>query len=138
MGTDSASSINLRTALEALGTATTKHRGERLFEQGKNPAGIYLIRSGHVALLVEHGRKKACTQVAGAGALIGLPAVMANSSFSVTAEVLDDTEVVFIPRELVVNTLRHSQELCMQALDVLGQQVQEVRRVLGGGKPAVN
>jgi CRP-like cAMP-binding protein len=138
MSNDSAPPTDLRAALGRLGVGITKHRGERLFEQGKVATGIYLIRRGRVALLVEKSDKRACTQVVGAGALIGLPAVMASNRFSVTAEVLDDCDLVFIPRGIVVKTLSHSTELCIQALDVLGREVQEMRRVLGAAAYTAN
>jgi len=82
--------------------------------------------------LVEQASKKACTQVVGAGALMGLPAVMASNRFSVSAEVIDDCDLMFIPREIVVKTLSHSTELCIQALDVLGREVQEMHFITVG------
>jgi len=138
MSNDSAAPTELHAALGRLGVTVTKRRGERLFEQGKVPTGIYLIRSGHVALLVEQGSKRACTHVVEAGALIGLPAIMADKRFSVTAEVLDDCDVVFVSRQVVVKMLSHSTELCMQALDVLGREVQEMRHLVAQGKYTVN
>jgi CRP-like cAMP-binding protein len=138
MSNDSAAPTELHAALGRLGVTVTKRRGERLFEQGKVATGIYLIRSGHIALFVEQVCDKPCTQVVGAGALIGLPAVMTSNRFSVSAEVLDDCDLVFVSREVVVKTLSHSTELCMQALDVLGREVQEVRRVLGAAKHTMN
>jgi hypothetical protein len=72
----------------------------------------------------------------GAGALIGLPAAMTSNRFSVSAEVLDDCDVVF-SRD-IVKTLSHSTELCMQALDVLGREVQEMRHLVAQGKYTVN
>ncbi len=128
---------DLRSFLERLGTALIARRGDRLFEQNKPATGIYLIRSGHVALVAEQGYKRACTQVAGPGELIGLPAVMAGNRFSVTAEVVDPADVVFVPRDIVVRTLSHSPELCMEALDVLAREVQGMRRILGAAKYAL-
>jgi CRP-like cAMP-binding protein len=138
MENDSAAPTDLRATLAGFGVTTAKRRGEHLFEQGEVATGIYLIRSGKVALLVEQSSKRAYAQIVGAGALIGLPAVIASNPFSVTAEVLDDCDLVFIPRELVVKTRSHSTELCIQALDVLGRELQKMRRVLGAAKNTVN
>ena|SRR5436305_283609 len=129
---------DLRTTLERLGTRVISRRGERLFEQGRPASGIYLILTGHIALVVEQGRKRACTQIARPGDCIGLPAVMASNGFSVTAQVVDDADLIFISRDKVVNTLSHSPELCMQALDLLAREVQDMRRVLGAAKYAVH
>ncbi|MGZ5234604.1 MAG: Crp/Fnr family transcriptional regulator [Burkholderiales bacterium] len=138
MSSLSAFGSDLREVLERVGTAITKRRGEHLFEQGKPANGMYIIRTGHVALLAEQGYKRAYTQVAGPGELIGLPAVIASNRFSMSAEVLDDANLTFIPRDVVLNALSHSPDLCMQALDVLAREVQEMRRVLRAAKYAVN
>ncbi|MBV9087464.1 MAG: cyclic nucleotide-binding domain-containing protein, partial [Acidobacteriaceae bacterium] len=72
----------LYSALAELGNAVTKSKGERLFAEGDTALGVYVIRKGHVALIL-HRRvdRDALTQVAGPGAIVGLPAVMTGRWF---------------------------------------------------------
>ena len=91
---------------------------------------MYLIRSGHVAVLLERAPHAPVTQIAGPGSLVGLPAVMTGRWFGVDAQVLDDATLIFVPRDVVRQTLSRDNDLSRQAVDELRLQVQDVHRTL--------
>ncbi|MBV9085941.1 MAG: Crp/Fnr family transcriptional regulator [Acidobacteriaceae bacterium] len=131
------SASKLREVIARLGIRSTRRRGECLFPSGKTPTGVYLSVSGRVAVLLERG-ERAVSQVVGPGTLVGLPAIITGRWFSITAEALDDAEVIFVERQVLLGTLSRDDDLSIQALNDLGRQFEQVRRALQTAKHAVN
>ena len=63
-------------------------------------------------------------------ALLGLPALVGSSRLSLTAEITEDCELGFVPRKALVSLLRQDHAMCLHALDLLGREVQEMRRIV--------
>ncbi len=70
--------------------------GKILFQCGDTPRGLYLVCSGKVSLMLETGNIAFPPRIAGPGAVVGLPATMAGSPYSLTAEVIEEAEVAFV------------------------------------------
>lgn len=137
MATDSGHSIipvptahpDLCRALGELSSSVTKAKGSILFQQGETPTGVYVLRRGKVVFLLERGGTPIAFRIALPGAVLGLPALVGSSRLSLTAEITEDAELGFVPRKALVSLLRQDQAMCLHALDLLGREVQEMRRI---------
>jgi CRP-like cAMP-binding protein len=67
---------------------------------------------------------------AGPGSIVGLPATLAGSRYSLTAVTLEPCHLAFIEREKLMATLREDTEVCMELLGALGEEVISMREVL--------
>lgn len=95
-----------------------------LFAEGRAVRGIYILCDGRAKLSIggEHG-KRLTLRIAGPGEVLGLGAVLSNTPYEVTAEVLDDSQVVFVRRKDVVKFLREHRSICMQVVYMLSQDL---------------
>jgi len=95
-----------------------------LFAEGRHVRGIYILCDGRARLSIgaESG-KRLTLRIAGPGEVLGLGAVMSNTPYEVTAEVLDDSQVVFVRRKELVKFLREHRTVCMQVVQMLSQDL---------------
>ncbi len=102
-----------------------------LFDQGELPSGVYILRSGEVALLMkaQSGRVVMCMNV-GAGALLGLPGVIANQPYTLTAMVKKGSEVAFVTRQDFEQVIQAEPSLYPKVLEVLAGEVRIARQAL--------
>ncbi|HTR26660.1 MAG TPA: Crp/Fnr family transcriptional regulator [Terriglobales bacterium] len=129
--TGSVVSATLREALLRLATSVTSEpKGKVLFHHGDEARGLYLVCSGRVSVDLEPGSYAFPPRIAGPGAVLGLPATVAGSPYSLTAEVLDKAEVAFVPRDLVVKALATNQELCFEVMQLLSSEISGTRNAL--------
>ena len=95
-----------------------------LFAEGRPVRGIYILCDGRAKLSIgaESG-KKLTLRIAGPGEVLGLGAVMSNTPYEVTAEVIDDSQVVFVRRKELMKFLRARPAICMQVVCMLSQDL---------------
>jgi len=87
-------------AFEAIELKTSRPSGARLFSAGQAPAGIFLVYTGRVRLLVaDEKNKKLGSRMARAGEVLGLAATVSGEPYEVTAETTTPAEVGFVRRE---------------------------------------
>lgn len=99
-----------------------------LFRQGQAPVALYLIKNGEVALGMEsEGRLVMCVR-AGPGSLIGLPAVVGNEPYSMTAAPCAGAEILEISSAEFRESIGKDPVLAMKALQVLAAEVRLARR----------
>jgi CRP/FNR family transcriptional regulator, cyclic AMP receptor protein len=124
-------------ALAAAGKAQTVEPGTLLFRQGEHGRGVYLVQSGKIRLsLVEKGT--ASTRLAGPASVLGLPATMTGNNYSLTAEALEPSEVLFIERDEVLALLRRNPEFCFEVVEILAHEVGHMRRDTAAALANVN
>src|SRR3954469_13493146 len=84
-------------ALEQRSVSLPGWRGLMLFRQGELPTGLYIIRTGEATLLLKDDNGKEVTQFnVGAGSILGLPAIVANEPYSLSAMALPHSEISFV------------------------------------------
>ena len=66
-----------------------------LFKQGDPAKGLFLVEAGKIALSQGRGRSKRMFGIADAGSVLGLPAIVRNQPYSLTAIAVEDTELTF-------------------------------------------
>lgn len=99
-----------------------------LFRQGDNPSGLYILKSGEATLTMESrpGRTVICVH-AGAGSVLGLPGVIANEPYTMTALVRGGSEVRFVTRSDFEEMMRMEPSLYPMVLQVLAVEVRAAR-----------
>jgi CRP/FNR family transcriptional regulator, dissimilatory nitrate respiration regulator len=103
--------------LLALAVETPLRRGEVLFSEGEPAAFLPLLLSGRVKLYRSdaEGREQVIHLVR-APASFGEAAVFGPGVFPATAEVLEDGRLLKVPRDVLLDLLRHRPEVCLALL----------------------
>jgi len=99
-------------------------RGAALFAEGRPVRGIYVLCDGRAKLSIcaENG-KRLTLRIAGPGEVLGLGATLSNSPYEVTAELLDNSRVVFVRRKELMKFLRENPSVCMQVVRMLSHDL---------------
>jgi CRP-like cAMP-binding protein len=118
-------------ALENHSQSISCDEGGILFRQGEAPAGLYIIQSGEAALMRESpsGRAIICLNAV-SGSLLGLPGLVANEPFTLTAMVRKGSTVRFVTRNDFEDLMRSEPSLNVSVLQVLAAEVRSARIAL--------
>lgn len=105
-----------------------------LFVQGDEPSGVYLVCSGKVRLFIRNPVTGAVTfdRTVEPGSMLGLPAVFGDKPYSMSAEVLENSEVAFVPRPRFLQMMQSDGQLCMRCLQLLSDEVRIARNAITG------
>jgi CRP-like cAMP-binding protein len=120
-------SPELKAEFESLATRVFKAKGTILFQRGDEVSGVYLIRSGQVSLGLDYESRVYPARVLGPESIIGLPATVSGNAYSLTARVVEDSELAFVPRDAVVACLKNNPVLCFQVMDMLSEEIADIR-----------
>ncbi|MDX1593969.1 MAG: Crp/Fnr family transcriptional regulator [Gammaproteobacteria bacterium] len=106
--------------LEGIAHATHRHRlrrGEILFQKGDPSLGFYYLVSGQVklALLAPDGQEKVIELVE-PGMTFGEAVMLIDRPFPAYAEVLRESELLFIPRAPLLDAIRSNPDLALKLL----------------------
>jgi CRP-like cAMP-binding protein len=107
-----------------------EEKGTVLFRRGDDVRGLYLICSGRVGVELEGDGTLYPPKILGSGSVLGLPATVAGSPYSLTAEVIEQAEIAFVPRDSVVSCLASNQELCFEVMQLLSTEISSTRAAL--------
>jgi CRP-like cAMP-binding protein len=99
-----------------------------LFRQGQLPTALYLVKSGEVALAMESENRLVMCVRAGPGSLIGLPAIVGNKSYSMTAAPCARADIRQISSADFNDLISNRPLLAMKVLQVLAAEVHLARR----------
>jgi CRP/FNR family transcriptional regulator, cyclic AMP receptor protein len=120
-------SPELQAELEHLATIVFKAKGTTLFRRGDDVSGVFLIRSGRVSLGLDCKTPIYPARILGPGAIAGLPATVSGNPYSLTAKVIEDSELAFIPRDAVLECLHSNPALCFQVMEMLSGEISDIR-----------
>ena len=62
-------------------------------------------------------------RIAGPGEVLGLGAALSNTPYEVTAELLDNSQVVFVRRKDLMKFLRENRTVCLEIVRMLSQDL---------------
>ena len=111
-------------AFDEIKTLASFPRGTMLFAEGRPVRGIYILCDGRAKLSIcSDVGKRLTLRVAGPGEVLGLGAVMTNTPYEITAELVDNSQVAFIRRKDLMKFLREHPETCLQVVRMLSQDV---------------
>ena len=119
-------SEELRERLEEMASSSAKPAGTVLFHRGDAVSGVFLIETGKVKLTLGESSAYPPRKL-GPGSILGLPATLAGAPYSLTAEVVENAQVGFIPRDAMLEFLRANPLLCFQVTQILGEELSEMR-----------
>lgn len=102
-----------------------------LFRQGEPPTGLYILRAGKVTLSMDgtRGDTVMCVEI-GAGSLLGLPGLLGDHPYSMTARAHEGAQVHYIGRAEFTALMQAAPQLAFKVLQVLAAEVRTARRAL--------
>ena len=122
---------SLITSLERGSTPVPCGENCILFRQGDEATGLYILRSGHVTLTMNSALgETVVSATAGSGSLLGLPGVIGNEAYSLTAVALAGAQVSYVTRENFMQLMGADPMLSFKILTVLAAEVRSARSVI--------
>jgi len=111
------------TDLESITSTVSLEAQTRLFTQGDNALGLYLICGGYLKLTAgQHKDRQMIVRVAGPGSMLGLYAVLSHGLYEVSAETLTAAQLRPIERDRFFTFLRGHKEAQMRAVQCICQE----------------
>lgn len=108
--------------LSEISLTHTYPTGAILFYEGQPAQGVYIVRSGAVKLSVNStDGKTLIVRFSQPGELLGLPATLTGKPYSLTAEVIEPTNLQFIARKNFLDFLREHGEVALRVAQQLGE-----------------
>jgi CRP-like cAMP-binding protein len=102
-----------------------------LFHQEDTAAGLYIIHEGEVNLSMTSLRGRPIVSAkAGAGSLLGLPGLISNQPYSLTAVARAGSQVSFVDRNHFTTLMQSDPTLAFKILQVLAAEVRSARHAL--------
>jgi CRP-like cAMP-binding protein len=117
---------NLFSQLDAHALTAEVQAGVTLFRCGDPVIGAYTIRSGKVALIWTSIDGTTPMDTLGPGAILGLPAAL-NGEYSLSARVVEDCHLGFLPASRVLDLLSLDREMLQQVTKLLATEVARMR-----------
>lgn len=121
---------SLKVQLESAGSRIQRGKGTFLFRRGDAVSGVHLIVSGQIRLGLDRDPRGFPSRVLGAGSVLGLPATVSDSPFGLTAEIIEDSELVFVPADKLRQLLRDQPQLCFDVMSILTEELNQTRAAL--------
>jgi len=119
----------LAAELDRVASNVSLRRGTALFHSGDAVSGVFIVRKGSILLSVNGESCIYPPRTAGPGEVIGLPATIIGH-YSLTAKVVEDSELGFVPGPKVAEMLEISPQLCMIAMRLMSEEIARVRTAL--------
>lgn len=105
--------------------------GRVLFRQGDAPAGLYILYKGEVTVTMDSAQGETILSAqAASGSLLGLPGLIGNEPYSLTATAQNGAEVSFVPREDFTSVMQSDPNLALKVLQVLAAEVRSARHAI--------
>lgn len=111
--------------LDSLKISNLYPRGSVLFIEGQPSQGVYILCQGRVKLSTcSPDGKVIILQIAEPGEVLGLSAVVSDSPFEATAEVVEPCQVNFVRKSDFLRFLQQNTDACLSAVKQLSQNYQ--------------
>jgi CRP-like cAMP-binding protein len=110
-------------ALERRCEKVRKRRSTVLFRRGERAFGMFLVIRGTVTLDFGVDGSAALASICGPGTLVGLPATLSRTNYSMTATVMEDAEVGFLTPHDLISLVRQQPKLQQHLLAILSEKV---------------
>ena len=107
-----------------------------LFHQGDEPVGLYILHAGEVFVSMDSpcGDEVISFSVH-PGSLLGLPGVVGNSAYSLSAVARRGSEIAFVSRDDFACMMLSEPQLSMMILRMLANEVRTARMAITGRRP---
>jgi len=101
-----------------------------LFHQGDAPAGVFILRKGTATLTSRSDGDAILSIEAGAGSLLGVPAVIGGKLYSLTAEAAPDAVIGLVTCDDFLHLMHTVPALSFRVLQVLAEEVRFAREAI--------
>jgi CRP-like cAMP-binding protein len=102
-----------------------------LFRQGDEPDGVYLLQTGSATLqMAAPDGHSIVTVPLAAGSLVGIPGVVGNKPYTLTAIAYKGARIGYISRNDFTALMHSEPMLSLKILQVLAAEVSSARRAL--------
>lgn len=99
-----------------------------LFQQGDSATGLFILKSGPATLqMTSPANSNVLSFEANAGSLLGLPAVIGDVPYTLTAIAHPGAELGYISRETFTETMQLDGPVALKVLRVLAAEVRSAR-----------
>jgi CRP-like cAMP-binding protein len=117
--------------LDAHATSVPCHTDRVLFRQDDPAFGVYILHQGEGTLtMTAHDGRTIFSIRATPGSLLGLPAIVSDQPYSLTASVRAGAKVAFVGREEFAALMKSEPLLSLKILHVLAAEVRTARKAL--------
>ena len=111
-------------AFDEIKSTTSFPRGTVLFAEGRSVRGIYILCDGRAKLSIcSDAGKRLTLRIASAGEIFGLGATLSNTPYEITAELMDNSQVVFVRRKDLLKFLKDNRAVCLEIVRMLSQDL---------------
>jgi CRP-like cAMP-binding protein len=118
-------------ALNAQAEAVVCAEERVLFRQGDVPVGLFILKAGQVTLRINSLAGRPIAELeALPNSLLGLPALISDQPYALTATAGAGAQLAYLAREAFVELMRADPPLALQALKVFDAQLRAARQVL--------
>jgi CRP/FNR family transcriptional regulator, cyclic AMP receptor protein len=133
-------SISAKALSQLFGKALsiTEPKGAVLFRRGEPPFGVFLLRKGSISLRLESDQgnvfiDRAVTPVS----IVGLPACLSDSRYSLTAQTLEESDLAFIGRNVLTEVIKDDPRIGLELMRALGEEIGQMRQYILSGPVAI-
>jgi CRP/FNR family transcriptional regulator, dissimilatory nitrate respiration regulator len=108
-------------------------KGQIIFSEGEDASGFYIVLVGRVkvAKLAPDGKEQ-ILHILGIQEPFGEVAVFTGERFPANAEAMEETKVLFLPRDAFVDLIRKEPSLSMNMLALLSQRLRRFSALIEG------
>ena len=118
-------------ALEKHSTRIACDTDHVLFNQGDHPQGLYILHQGETTITMESPTGEQLMSIqARAGSLLGLPGLIGNEPYTLTAIARNGARLSFVPRDEITSLMRADPLLALKMLQVMAAEVRSARQAL--------
>ena len=118
-------------ALEKNSTAITCDADRVLFKQGDHPKGLYILDKGETTITMASPTGELLMSIqAHAGSLLGLPGLIGNEPYTLTAIARNGARLSFVPRDEFTSLMRADPLLALKMLQVMAAELRSARQAL--------
>ncbi|MCB0430320.1 MAG: Crp/Fnr family transcriptional regulator [Flavobacteriales bacterium] len=99
-------------------------KGEKIFKEGQQVNGMYVIDTGKVKVIASYGKgKEQLLRLATDGEILGHRGLGGNHKYPVSATALTHTTVTFIPDEIFNKLLKANNGLCFYLMNFFAEEL---------------
>ncbi len=120
-------------ALEQQSVSMPCPNGRILFNQGEAPIGLYLLKTGKASLIMKTEKGKEVVHLTvRSGSILGLPAIVSNEPYTLSAMAHHGSEVDFVACKEFEELIQAQPSLYPKVLEILAAEVRSARVSLSG------
>ena len=114
---------------ESIGQAVSFRSGDRVVTEGEPGKGIYILRCGSARVSMNsHDDKVLQLRELVPGSFIGLSSSLTCDHYCCSIDAIGAVEFTFVPAHAAQEFLRSRPELCLQVIQLLGQEMSSLCR----------